>query len=208
MPYIHDTPSPSEKSFFDEREERRRLHHDADVVIVGAGIVGCAIAVAMGKQGRSVILLEKSLKEPDRIVGELLQPGGVKALERLGLAGEHSAEILHSLPAAGLTTPVRLPRRHRCDYGQRLRCHILWGGCRDPISEQCARRRQATRRTIVPPWPVHPEAAGCRNANTECNSSRDNSEGASRQRLDPADSRCRKHHKRRKGLCAYPIYVA
>ncbi|KAK5137888.1 hypothetical protein LTR08_006657 [Meristemomyces frigidus] len=66
-------------------EGRRRLHHEAEVVIVGAGILGCAIAVALGNQGRSVILLEKSLKEPDRIVGELLQPGGVQALEKLGL---------------------------------------------------------------------------------------------------------------------------
>ena len=32
-----------------------------------------------------MILLEKSLKEPDRIVGELLQPGGVEALEKLGI---------------------------------------------------------------------------------------------------------------------------
>ena len=47
--------------------------------------MGCAAAVAFGKQGRSVILLEKSLKQPDRIVGELLQPGGVRALEELGL---------------------------------------------------------------------------------------------------------------------------
>ena len=67
-------------------EERRRLHHEADVVIIGAGIFGCAIAVALSNQGRSVILLERSLKEPDRIVGELLQPGGVAALEQLGLA--------------------------------------------------------------------------------------------------------------------------
>lgn len=64
---------------------RREMHHEADVVVVGAGIFGCAIAWALGKQGRSVILLEKSLKEPDRIVGELLQPGGVQALEKLGL---------------------------------------------------------------------------------------------------------------------------
>ncbi|KAK3076744.1 hypothetical protein LTS18_012183, partial [Coniosporium uncinatum] len=83
MPYMNDTPPP--ESVHDDREERRRLHHDADVVIVGAGIVGCATAVALGKQGRSVILLERSLKEPDRIVGELLQPGGVAALEELGL---------------------------------------------------------------------------------------------------------------------------
>ncbi|KAK3114945.1 Squalene epoxidase [Teratosphaeriaceae sp. CCFEE 6253] len=66
-------------------EQARRLHHEADVVIVGAGILGCAVANALGNQGRSVILLEKSLKEPDRIVGELLQPGGVAALEKLGL---------------------------------------------------------------------------------------------------------------------------
>ncbi|KAJ5182584.1 squalene monooxygenase [Penicillium capsulatum] len=65
--------------------QRRIAHHEADVVIVGAGILGSALAVALGKQGRSVILLESSLKEPDRIVGELLQPGGVEALEKLGL---------------------------------------------------------------------------------------------------------------------------
>ncbi|KAF2215360.1 hypothetical protein CERZMDRAFT_110058 [Cercospora zeae-maydis SCOH1-5] len=61
------------------------MHHEADVVIVGAGIFGCAVAWALGNQGRSVILLERSLKEPDRIVGELLQPGGVQALQTLGL---------------------------------------------------------------------------------------------------------------------------
>ncbi|KAI5362323.1 Putative FAD dependent oxidoreductase, squalene epoxidase, FAD/NAD(P)-binding domain superfamily [Septoria linicola] len=65
--------------------ENRTMHHEADVVIVGAGIFGCAVAWALGNQGRSVILLERSLKEPDRIVGELLQPGGVQALEILGL---------------------------------------------------------------------------------------------------------------------------
>ncbi len=70
-----------------DADVRRNVHHEADVVIVGAGIIGCALAVALGKQGRSVVLLEKSLKEPDRIVGELLQPGGVAALEKLGLKG-------------------------------------------------------------------------------------------------------------------------
>jgi len=70
----------------DVQEERRRLYHEADVVVVGAGIFGCAIAVALAKQGRSVILLERSLAQPDRIVGELLQPGGVSALQKLGLS--------------------------------------------------------------------------------------------------------------------------
>lgn len=97
MPLILDEPPSSSSSSSavsttsitaqDDSEIRRRVHHEADIVIVGAGIVGCAAAVAFGKQGRSVILLEKSLKEPDRIVGELLQPGGVRALEGLGLGG-------------------------------------------------------------------------------------------------------------------------
>lgn len=84
MPFILDSPpaSPIEK---DPIKERRTEHHEADIVIVGAGILGCAIAVALSKQNRSVLLLERSLKEPDRIVGELLQPGGVAALEKLGL---------------------------------------------------------------------------------------------------------------------------
>lgn len=85
-PSINETPAT--RTYTDDlREERRRVHHEADVVIVGAGIVGCAAAVAFGKQGRSVILLERSLKEPDRIVGELLQPGGVNALKKLGMEG-------------------------------------------------------------------------------------------------------------------------
>lgn len=74
-----------EKTTANLEEQRRRGHHEAEVVIVGAGIFGSAMAVALGNQGRSVILLERSLKEPDRIVGELLQPGGVAALEKLGL---------------------------------------------------------------------------------------------------------------------------
>ncbi|GAB1213184.1 Squalene epoxidase [Aspergillus terreus] len=80
-------------------KQRRLLHHEADVVIVGAGILGCALAVALGRQGRSVLLLERSMKEPDRIVGELLQPGGVQALEQLGLAD--CLEGIDAIPVEG-----------------------------------------------------------------------------------------------------------
>lgn len=102
MPLILDTPSESSiDSEPDLQEERRRLHHEADVVIVGAGVLGCALAVALGNQGRSVILLERSLKEPDRIVGELLQPGGVQALEALGL--RHTLDDIDAIPVKGYT---------------------------------------------------------------------------------------------------------
>ncbi|KAI9372520.1 squalene epoxidase-domain-containing protein [Aspergillus egyptiacus] len=96
----------------DAAEYRRRVHHDADVVIVGAGVLGCALAVALGSQGRSVLLLEQSMKEPDRIVGELLQPGGVEALEKLGLRG--CLDGIDAIPAQGYyvtyhNKPVKIP---------------------------------------------------------------------------------------------------
>jgi len=113
MPLILDTPSESSiESVHDIYEERRRIHHDADVVIVGAGVLGSAMAVALADQGRSVILLEKSLKEPDRIVGELLQPGGVQALEKLGL--RHCLDDIDAVTVQGYGVfyygqPVEIP---------------------------------------------------------------------------------------------------
>ncbi|TVY87800.1 Squalene monooxygenase, partial [Lachnellula willkommii] len=74
-------------------------NHPYDVLIIGAGVVGSAAAVAFARQGRSVLLLERNLKEPDRIVGELLQPGGVAALEKLGLRG--CLEGIDAIPAKG-----------------------------------------------------------------------------------------------------------
>ena len=79
--------------------ERRKLHHEADVVVVGAGVFGCAMAYALANQGRSVILLERWMHEPDRIVGELLQPGGVEALRQLGLEG--CLEDIDAVPCYG-----------------------------------------------------------------------------------------------------------
>lgn len=69
----------------EDTTSQQRAFDESDVLIIGGGVAGCALAVALGKQGRQVTLLERSLKEPDRIVGELLQPGGVQALEQLGL---------------------------------------------------------------------------------------------------------------------------
>lgn len=61
------------------------IKRDYDVVIVGAGILGSALAATLARQGRDVLLIERDYSEPDRIVGELLQPGGVAALSALGL---------------------------------------------------------------------------------------------------------------------------
>ncbi|KAL6317249.1 hypothetical protein AAG906_030002 [Vitis piasezkii] len=58
---------------------------EADVIIVGAGVAGAALANTLGKDGRRVRVIERDLTEPDRIVGELLQPGGYLKLIELGL---------------------------------------------------------------------------------------------------------------------------
>ncbi|KAK1759461.1 squalene epoxidase-domain-containing protein [Echria macrotheca] len=79
--------------------ERRQKYHEADVVVVGAGVFGCAVAYALAEQGRSVILLERWMHEPDRIVGELLQPGGVAALRKLGLG--RCLEGIDAVPCYG-----------------------------------------------------------------------------------------------------------
>ncbi|KAG8645780.1 hypothetical protein MANES_10G091832v8 [Manihot esculenta] len=59
-----------------------------DVIIVGAGIAGSALAYTLGKDGRRVHVIERDLTLPDRIIGELLQPGGYLKLIELGLEGE------------------------------------------------------------------------------------------------------------------------
>ncbi|KAK1276712.1 hypothetical protein QJS04_geneDACA015985 [Acorus gramineus] len=56
-----------------------------DVIVVGAGVAGAAIAYVLGKDGHRVHVIERDLSEPDRIVGELLQPGGYLKLIELGL---------------------------------------------------------------------------------------------------------------------------
>lgn len=70
-----------------------------DVIIIGAGVLGSALAMTLARKGRNVLIIEQSLKEPDRIVGELLQPGGVAALEKLGL--RECLEEIDAIPVEG-----------------------------------------------------------------------------------------------------------
>ncbi|XP_034677460.1 squalene monooxygenase SE1-like [Vitis riparia] len=63
----------------------KTAYEEADVIIVGAGVAGAALANTLGKDGRRVRVIERDLTEPDRIVGELLQPGGYLKLIELGL---------------------------------------------------------------------------------------------------------------------------
>ncbi len=70
-----------------------------DIIVVGAGIVGSALAYSLGKSGRKVALFERDFDEPDRIVGELLQPGGVRALAKMGIVD--TLQDIDAVPVEG-----------------------------------------------------------------------------------------------------------
>ncbi len=84
-----------------------------DVIVVGLGIAGSALAYTLARQGRRVLAFERDMSEPDKIIGELLQPGGVERLRRLGmedcLEGIDSPQIIgYSVFVPG-REPVALP---------------------------------------------------------------------------------------------------
>ncbi|KAJ6839209.1 squalene monooxygenase-like [Iris pallida] len=79
---VHDNGIVSSPSC---RGEDLAVDGGDDVIIVGAGVAGSALAYTLGKDGRRVRVIERDLTEPDRIVGELLQPGGYLKLIELGL---------------------------------------------------------------------------------------------------------------------------
>uniref|UniRef100_A0A0D6R8J7 Squalene monooxygenase n=1 Tax=Araucaria cunninghamii TaxID=56994 RepID=A0A0D6R8J7_ARACU len=96
-----------------------------DVIIVGAGVAGSALAYTLGKDGRRVHIIERDLSEPDRIVGELLQPGGYLKLLELGLEdcveGIDAQHVLgYALFKEGRDTKVSYPLEgHHADVAGR-----------------------------------------------------------------------------------------
>jgi menaquinone-9 beta-reductase len=64
-----------------------------DVVIVGAGVGGGALATRLARDGLSILVLERTLAHVDRIRGEYLAPWGVAETRQLG--------VLDDLLAAG-----------------------------------------------------------------------------------------------------------
>lgn len=58
-----------------------------EVVIIGGGVVGGTMAIQFARQGRQVVLVERQLVAPERIVGEFLQPAGYRKMIELGIEG-------------------------------------------------------------------------------------------------------------------------
>ncbi|XP_017972537.1 PREDICTED: squalene monooxygenase [Theobroma cacao] len=93
------------------------IGRSADIIIVGAGVAGSALAYTLGKDGRQVKVIERDLTEPDRIVGELLQPGGYLKLMELGLEecvnGIDAQRVFgYALFKDGKSTKLSYPLQH------------------------------------------------------------------------------------------------
>jgi menaquinone-9 beta-reductase len=82
------------------------LPMDCDVVVVGGGIAGSALASVLARGGLETLVLERQQQFQDRVRGEYLVPWGVQEAERLGLdevlveAGGHRSEtfVYHDVP--------------------------------------------------------------------------------------------------------------
>lgn len=109
---------------------------DYDVVIVGASLAGCTTAIALGRAGARVALVEKS---PDpqsfkRICGHFIQASAVPTLERLEL-------LDRMLEAGGVRSRMRArtpwgwidPPAEQAGYAVNLRREVL-----DPLVRRAA----------------------------------------------------------------------
>ena len=77
---------------------------DADVVIVGAGPAGSALAMMLGRSGCSAILLDRAVFPRDKVCGEGLMPAGVEVLAGLGMACDEFQNlggVTYRVPGAG-----------------------------------------------------------------------------------------------------------
>ena len=86
-----------------------------DLIVVGGGIGGSALAAVLSRAGKSVLLLEKSIAYEDRVRGEWIAPWGVAETKRLGL--------YDALVAAG---------------GHHLTSHVTYDETRDPAAAEAA----------------------------------------------------------------------
>src|SRR5437867_1309277 len=69
-----------------------------DIVTVGGGLGGAALARAMAERGARVLVLERERRFADRVRGEALMPWGVAEARALGLHSLLLATCGHELP--------------------------------------------------------------------------------------------------------------
>lgn len=69
---------------------------DVDVIVVGGGVAGAAVATNLARRGRRVVVMEREKAFRDRVRGELMYAWGAEEVRRLGLMptlGDVSLEL-------------------------------------------------------------------------------------------------------------------
>ncbi|MCV2458475.1 FAD-dependent monooxygenase [Streptomyces sp. ICN988] len=74
---------------------RADVHHRADVCVVGAGPAGLTLALLLLRSGVRVTVVERSRSHRREFRGEILQPGAMRILDRLGVLAGARARGCH-----------------------------------------------------------------------------------------------------------------
>lgn len=117
-----------------------------DVLVVGAGPAGSALAAAMARGGASVLLVESAAHPRPKACAEYASPRMVEELSRIGLPADEwtdAAVPLHGmqLHAGGRATMIRYADRH----GPRS----AWGVDRQAFDAVLARHAAASGATLL-----------------------------------------------------------
>lgn len=95
--FLKEEAEPLDPKFYTAADE----DFTYDAIVVGAGVIGPCIAKCLAQKGKKVLIVEREWQEPDRIVGELMQPGGVRALRELGMI--QAINNINAQPITGYT---------------------------------------------------------------------------------------------------------
>jgi squalene monooxygenase len=117
-----------------------------NLLIIGAGIAGTVLGVALARRGLACTIVDRSLSFRPQFRGEIIQPYGTLLLERLGLL-----EPIQSVGSARVTRFVSAfpmidgqpraqqfvdPNTRLSNYAATCRHHLLYGALRTSLKQQ------------------------------------------------------------------------
>ena len=140
------------------RSEAHRAD-DSSAVIVGGGIAGGALATALARAGRPIVVLESTDVFRDRVRGESMMPWGVAEAQALGVADLLHAAGAHTVPVwkrytEGDAVPRDLPvGRMVAGVGGSLNLHhpVACQALLDAAAEAGAIVHRSVREVVVTP---------------------------------------------------------